>query len=91
MSESIYVGLDLGSSRCQQTALGADGTFRFSRVIPTGEQSLRNAFAKLGATDVRVHLEAGELSDWAHSVIKPLVASVTVRASARSGVDCQRC
>ncbi len=77
MSELIYVGLDLGSSRCQQTALGADGAFRFSRVIPTGEQSLRNAFAKLGA-NVRVHLEAGELSDWAHSVIKPLVASVTV-------------
>lgn len=77
MSESIYVGLDLGSSRCQQTALNANGTFRFSRVIPTGEQHLRNAFAKLGG-DVRVHLEAGELSDWAHSVIKPLVASVTV-------------
>jgi len=77
MSESIYVGLDLGSSRCQQTVLGADGTFRFSRVIPTGEQHLRSAFAKLGA-DVRVHLEAGELSDWAHSIIKPLVASVTV-------------
>lgn len=90
MSESIYVGLDLGSSCCQQTVLEADGAFRFSRVIPTGEQHLRNAFAKLGA-DVRVHLEAGELSDWAHSVIKPLVASVTVRASARSGVDCQRC
>ncbi len=77
MSESIYVGLDLGSSCCQQTALDADGAFRFSRVIPTGEQHLRNAFAKLGA-DVRVHLEAGELSDWAHSVIKPLVSSVTV-------------
>lgn len=77
MPDLIYVGLDLGSSRCQQTALDADGAFRFSRVIPTGEQSLRNAFAKLGA-DVRVHLEAGELSDWAHSVIQPLVASVTV-------------
>lgn len=77
MQQSIYVGLDLGSSRCQQTALDADGAFRFSRVIPTGEQSLRNAFAKLG-TDVRVHLEAGELSDWAHSVIKPLVAEVVV-------------
>ncbi len=77
MSKSIYVGLNLGSSRCQQIALGADGAFRFSRVIPTGEQSLRNAFAKLG-TDVRVHLEAGELSDWAHSIIKPLVSSVTV-------------
>ncbi len=77
MPDLIYVGLDLGSSRCQQTVLEADGAFRFSRVIPTGEQHLRNAFAKLG-TDVRVHLEAGELSEWAHSVIQPLVASVTV-------------
>jgi transposase len=77
MQELIYVGLDLGSNRCQQTVLGADGVLRFSRSIPTSEQSLRNAFANLEG-DVRVHLEAGELSFWAHSIIKPMVASVTV-------------
>jgi len=26
MQETIYVGLDLGSSRCQQTVIGADGS-----------------------------------------------------------------
>ncbi len=54
---TTFVGLDLGSSRCQQTVLNADGTLRFSRVVPTSEQQLRSAFAALGA-DVRVHLEA---------------------------------
>ncbi len=77
MQQSTFVGLDLGSSRCQQTVLGADGALAFSRSIPTSEQHLRNAFANLEG-DVRVHLEASELSTWARSIIKPLVASVTV-------------
>jgi hypothetical protein len=36
---------------------------RFSRVIATSEKSLRTAFDKLEG-DVRVHIEAGELSAW---------------------------
>ena len=48
MQETIYVGLDVGSSRCQQTVMNADGSVQFSRVIPTSEQSVRSAFDKLG-------------------------------------------
>lgn len=77
MTESIFVGLDLGSSRCFQSAINQDGSLRFSRSIPTSEQHLRSAFARLTG-DVRVHLEASELSAWAHSIIKPLVAQVVV-------------
>ncbi len=50
---TTFVGLDVGSSRCQQTVLNGDGTVRFSRAVPTGEQQLRSAFTALGA-DVRV-------------------------------------
>ncbi len=77
MQQSIYVGLDLVSSRCQQTVLGADGALVFSHSIPTSEQNLRNDFANLQG-DVRVHLEASELSTSVRSIIKPLVASMTV-------------
>lgn len=77
MQQSIYVGLDLGSSRCQQTVLGADGALQLSRSLPTSEHHLRAAFAGLEGT-VQVHLEAGELANWVHSIIKPLVTSVTV-------------
>jgi hypothetical protein len=72
MQETIYVGLDLGSSVCQQTVMNANGLVRFSRVIPTSEQHLRVAFDKLGG-DVRVHLEAGELAGWVGSVLRPMV------------------
>ena len=77
MQETIYVGLDLGSSRCQQTVMGADGLVRFSRSVLTSEQHLRSAFEKLGG-DVRVHLEAGELAGWVAAVIKPMVSQVVV-------------
>ena len=59
MQKQIYVGLDMGSSRCQQAVIGADGVLRFSRIVPTSEQHLRSAFAGLEG-EVNVHLEAGE-------------------------------
>ena len=77
MQETIYVGLDLGSSVCQQTVMNAEGLVRFSRTVLTSEQHLRVAFDKLGG-EVRVHMEAGELADWAGSVIGPLVSRVVV-------------
>jgi len=77
MQETIYVGLDLGSSVCQQTVLGADGGRRFSRVIATSERSLRSAFDKLEG-DVRVHMEAGELASWVQSILSRQVAEVVV-------------
>ncbi len=49
MQESIYVGLDLGSSRCHQTVINQDGALLSSRVIPTSEQHLRSAFTALGS------------------------------------------
>jgi transposase len=77
MQPILYVGLDLGSSFCYQTVLNAEGALERSRSIPTSEQNLRNAFADLQG-DVRVHLEAGELSNWVYSMIAPLVAQVVV-------------
>ena len=76
MSEQIYVGLDMGSSRCQQAVINSDGSHVFSRVVPTSERNLRSAFAELG--EARVHLEAGELSDWVSTFLGPMVKSVTV-------------
>ncbi len=80
MQQSIYVGLDLGSSRCHQTVINSDGSLQMSRSIPTSEQHLRSAFTALG-DHVRVHLEAGELSTWVYSIIKPMVAEVVVSHS----------
>lgn len=92
MQQSIYVGLDLGSSHCHQTVINADGSLQMSRSIPTSEQQLRLAFSSLG-DNVRVHLESGELADWVSSVIKPLVAEVVVshsRTLAWIGKDSQK-
>jgi len=92
MQQSIYVGLDVGSSRCHQTIINADGTLVRSRVIPTSEKHLRLAFTALG-NHVRVHLESGELADWVSSLIKPLVAEVVVshsRTLAWIGKDSQK-
>ena len=77
MQETIYVGLDLGSSHCCQSIIGADGSLRSSRIVRTSEQQLRDAFTGLDG-EVRVHMEAGELADWAGSVIGPLVSQVVV-------------
>lgn len=77
MQESIYVGLDLGSSRCQQTVINEDDSLVWPRIVPTSEQALRNAFADLGA-EASVHMEAGELAAWVRSIIKPLVGRVVV-------------
>ncbi len=80
MQESIYGGLDLGSSRCHQTVINHDGMLQMSRSIPTSEQHLRRAFSALG-DNVRVHLESGELSTWVSSIIKSMVAEVVVSHS----------
>ncbi len=44
MQETIYVGLDLGSSFCCQSVIDVDGSHRFSRLVPTSERHLRDAF-----------------------------------------------
>ena len=77
MQQSIFVGLDLGSSHCHQTVINADGSFVSSRLIPTSEFHLRVAFAALGKKAC-VHLESGELAPWVYSIISPLVAQVVV-------------
>lgn len=77
MQETIYVGLDMGSSRCQQAVIDSSGAMIFSRSVPTSEQHLRSAFTGLGG-EASVHLEAGELSAWAAGVIGPLVEKVVV-------------
>ena len=77
MQQSIFVGLDLGSSRCHQTIINADGLVIRSRSVPTSEQHLRNAFADLQG-DVHVHAEASELAAWSPSIISPLVSRFVI-------------
>ena len=92
MQELFYVGLDLGSSHCYQSVIKADGALVSARSIPTSEQSLRSAFARLEG-EVKVHLEASELSTWVASIIEPLVHSVIVshpRSLAWIGKDSQK-
>ncbi len=92
MQESFYVGLDLGSSHCFQSIINSDGALCSARSFPTSEHHLRAAFANLQG-DVRVHLEAGELSNWVASIIQPLVSEVVVshpRSLAWIGKDSQK-
>lgn len=92
MQESFCVGLDLGSSHCYQSIINSDGALALARSIPTSEHHLRAAFANLQGT-VRVHLEAGELSNWVASIIQPLVSEVVVshpRSLAWIGKDSQK-
>ncbi len=77
MQQSIFVGLDLGSSHCHQTVINSDGVLVRSRSIPTSEQHLRLAFADLG-NDVHVHAEASELAAWSRSIISPLVSRFVI-------------
>ena len=77
MQQSIFVGLDLGSSYCHQTVINSDGALVRSRSIPTSEYHLRNAFADLQG-DVHVHAEASELSNWVRVIINPLVTRFVI-------------
>ena len=78
--ETVYVGLDLGSSNFQQVASKADGSIKVNRSFTTSEANLRAAFADQRG-EMHVHLEAGELAPWAASVIAPLVARVVTRSN----------
>jgi transposase len=73
--ETVYVGLDLGSSAFQQVAIKTDGSIKVNRSFTTSEMNLRAAFADQSG-EIHVHLEAGELAPWAASVIAPLVTRV---------------
>src|SRR5712691_6896025 len=72
---TVYVGLDLGSSAFQQVAIRADGSIKVNRGFTTSEVNLRAAFADLRG-QIQVHLEAGELAPWAASIIAPLATRV---------------
>ena len=73
--ETVYVGLDMGSSGFQQVAIKTDGSIRMNRSFTTSEANLRAAFADQHG-EIHVHLEAGELAPWAASIIAPLVTRV---------------
>ena len=71
----VYVGVDLGSSAFQQVAMKTDGSVRVNRDFRTSEANLIKAFSDLKG-ELHVHLEAGELTPWAASIIRPLVNRV---------------
>src|SRR5258708_23938359 len=72
---TVYVGLDLGSSNFQPVAPNHDGVSRVNRDFTTSEGNLVKAFSDLKG-EIHVHLEAGELAPWAASIIAPLVTRV---------------
>ena len=72
---TVYVGLDLGSSSFQQAAINQDGVTTMNRSFATSEANLRAAFTGLRG-EIQVHLEAGELAPWAAAIIAPLVKRV---------------
>src|SRR5204862_7548853 len=72
---TVYVGLDLGSSAFQQVVIRDDGSIRVNRDFNTSEANLIKAFSDLHG-QIQVHLEAGELAPWAAAVIAPLVTRV---------------
>ena len=72
---TVYVGLDMGSSSFHQTAINNNGSITMNRSFSTSEANLRAAFADLRG-EIHVHLEAGELAPWAAAVIGPLVTRV---------------
>ena len=74
--ETVYVGLDMGSSTFQQVAIKADGSIKVNRSFTTSEANLRAAFADQRG-EIHVHLEAGELAPWAVSVVAPMVKRVS--------------
>ena len=57
--ETVYVGLDLGSSSFQQVALNHNGVSRVNREFTTNEANLVKAFWDLKG-EIHVHLEAGQ-------------------------------
>jgi transposase len=73
--ETVYVGLDLGSSAFQQVAMKTNGSVKVNRSFITSEANLIKAFSDQRG-EIHVHLEAGELAPWAASVIAPLVTRV---------------
>src|SRR5258708_727758 len=79
MTETLYVGLDLGSRNCEQLGMLSDGTVRVKNRFQTSEANLIKAFKGLGKElewEIQVHLESGELAPWVREVIKPYVKSV---------------
>ncbi|MCA1603046.1 MAG: IS110 family transposase [Acidobacteria bacterium] len=75
--ETVYVGLDIGSSSFHQLIMLPDGSTNLNRRFQMSEANLRTAFSALGA-DIHVHMEAGELAPWVRSVIAPLVKRVVI-------------
>ena len=73
----VYTGLDVGSNSCHVVALDKDGTVVADRKFLTSETNLIAAVETLQG-EVRVHLEASELTGWIRSVLQPHVARVVV-------------
>ncbi len=73
--ETVYVGLDLGSSNFHQVAVNDAGASRINREFTTSEANLIKAFSDQRG-EIHVHLEAGELAPWAASIIRPWVTRV---------------
>ena len=91
--ETVYVGLDLGSSVFHQVAMNQAGVSSVNRDFTTSEANLIKAFSGLHG-EIQVHLEAGELAPWASSVIRPLVARVVCshpQANAWIAKDADKC
>lgn len=77
MSDTVYTGLDAGSTKCHIVGMTKDKQVRIDRQFETGEKNVINQVESIDGT-VRVHLETSELSGWLSSVLEEHVQEVVV-------------
>ena len=78
MQETIYVGLDLGSSFCHQSVSKCDGSLGFSRVVRTSERHLRDAFAGINARPESTQSSFSASRNARPAIIKVSPAAVSI-------------
>lgn len=75
--ERVYMGLDVGSSRCHVVALNQKGERIVDRGLATTEAELTAVIGEVPG-EVHVHLEAGSMAGWVRRILKPRVAGIVV-------------
>lgn len=77
----VYLGLDLGSTQFEISAMDREGKVLNRSKYKTTELNLRSAMSQLSAEhkcELHVHIEACELAGWTREVLSPMVTRVVV-------------
>jgi len=73
---TLYCGLDAGSTLCHLAAVNREGQKVANIGFPTGEYSLRQAFTEVEGDELKVHVEASDLTGWLRRVMLEEVPAV---------------